>query len=211
MRLFVAFQPPPAVLGELDEAVAPLRVGWPELRWAGQERWHVTLAFLGEVSDDKLAELTTRLARAASRHSAQELVIARGSAFPNKKRARVLVAGIEGDQPEMTALSALAASVAAGARRAGAPSPDEGRRYRPHLTLARCRQPADLGDLVDSLETFRTPRWRMEEIHLIRSHPAPNPRYETLVTWPLRGPSGALSRVGASHKPHSGRKTGHNP
>jgi RNA 2',3'-cyclic 3'-phosphodiesterase len=185
MRLFVAFQPPSAALAALDDAVAPLRVGWPDLRWAGQERWHVTLAFLGEVPDDKLDELTRRLERAASRHSAQELMIARGGAFPNRKRARVLVARIEGDQPAVTALAALAASVAAGARRAGAPPPDEGRRYRPHLTLARCREPADLSELVDALSAFHGEAWRLVEIHLVRSHVGPQPWYETLATWPL--------------------------
>src|SRR5215469_7402088 len=99
MRLFVALYPPPAALDELESAVAPLRAGRPELRWTGQVQWHVTLAFLGEVAQDKLAELTARLARAAGRHRPAELWIGPGGAFPSQKRARVLVSHIEGDQP----------------------------------------------------------------------------------------------------------------
>lgn len=185
MRLFVALHPSPAALAELEAVVAPLRAGWPELRWTGQDRWHVTLAFLGEVAQEKLAELTVRLERAAGRHQPQRLWIGHGGAFPNQKRARVVISRVEGDQPALAALTALAGSVAAGARRAGAPPPDEGRRYRPHLTLARCRQPSDVSEVVDALGVFTGSTWLAGEMQLIRSHAGPKPWYEALATWPL--------------------------
>ena len=134
MRLFVAIVPPPAVTAELDASTAPLRPAWPELRWTGPEAWHITLAFLGEVREEVVPELSTRLERAARRHRAQPLAVRGGGAFPSPPRARVVWAGLDADRP---ALAALAASVAAGARRAGAPSPDEDRRFRAHITLAR--------------------------------------------------------------------------
>jgi RNA 2',3'-cyclic 3'-phosphodiesterase len=184
MRLFVALNPPPDALAELEAAVAPLRPGWPELRWTTADRWHVTLAFLGQTDDGKLDDLAIRLRRAAGRHQALELAIGHCGAFPSRKRARVLISRIEGDQP---ALAALAASVAAGARRAGAPPPDEGRKYQPHLTLARTRQPTDLGELIGTLAAFQGAPWPATEIHLIRSHGGPKPWYETLASWPLAG------------------------
>jgi 2'-5' RNA ligase len=187
MRLFVAITPPPQALAELERTVSPLRPDWPELRWAGQERWHVTLAFLGEVADATLSGLPGRLDRAAGRHPPARLRIGHGGAFPGATRARVLIAHVEGERPAMDGLTALAASVAAGARRAGAPPPDEGRRYRPHLTLARCRQPGNLAALVGALADFSGSPWDASEIHLIRSHTGPRPTYETIGTWPLRG------------------------
>lgn len=182
MRLFVALDPPSAALAELEAAVAPLRAGWPELRWTGQDRWHVTIAFLGEVAEGKLDGLAVRLGRAAGRHQAQRLWIGHGGAFPSQRRARVLISHVEGDQP---ALAALAASVAAGARRSGAPPPDEGRRFRPHLTLARCRQPTDVSAVVDALGGFCGTSWLAAEMWLIRSHAGLRPRYEMLASWPL--------------------------
>ncbi len=187
MRLFVALSPPPAALAELDEAAAPLRASWPELRWVGADRWHVTLAFLGEVDQDKLDELNRRLKRAAARHAGQSLAIGPGNAFSSIKRARVLIVHIEGERLALAGLSALAASVAAGARRAGAPSEDEGRRYRPHLTLARTRQPSDLSGPVRALEGFHGQSWTPTEVHLIRSVLGSRPRYETIGSFPLRG------------------------
>jgi RNA 2',3'-cyclic 3'-phosphodiesterase len=189
MRLFVAIAPPPEALDELAAAVEPLRIAAPELRWTGRESWHLTLAFLGEVDDGLLAELSIRLERAARRHGQQRLSIAGGGAFPSAGRARVVWAGIRGDSP---ALAALAASVSAGARRAGAPPPDEGRKYHPHLTLARCRQPADVRDLTRMLQEASGPDWTADAVHLVRSHlTGSSPRYEQMGSWPLRAEAGA--------------------
>jgi RNA 2',3'-cyclic 3'-phosphodiesterase len=181
VRLFVAIVPPPEALAEVAAAVAPLRAARPELRWTGPQDWHLTLAFLGEVTESVLDDLATRLGRAAARHPVQTLSVRGGGAFPRPSRASVLWAGIaDGDLP------ALAASVAAGARRAGAGPPDEGRRYRPHLTLARSRQPANLSELTEELTGFSGQPWVASEIRLIRSNLNASPRYEDLGRWPLR-------------------------
>jgi 2'-5' RNA ligase len=186
MRLFVALTPPLDALAELDRAVAPLRPEWPGLRWASVDRWHVTLAFLGQVDESRLAGLSERLERAAGRHHGLQLRIGRGGAFPSAGRAQVLCAHISGEPAALEGLRGLAASVAAGARRAGAPPPDEGRRYRPHLTLARCRQPANLTSLVESLSGFTGKSWDATEVELILSKTGPQPSYQTIGSWPLR-------------------------
>jgi RNA 2',3'-cyclic 3'-phosphodiesterase len=198
VRLFVAIVPPPSVTAALDARLATLRAAWPGLRWTGPESWHLTLAFLGEVRGEVLPGLSERLSRAAHRHPARDLGISGAGAFPGPARARVLWAGIDGDQ---AALRALAASVAAGARRAGAPPPDEGRRFRPHITLARLRAPLDVRPLTAALTDLAGCQWTAARIELIRSHqPRPEPgdrdkagrapRYESLAAWPLRQPAG---------------------
>ncbi len=189
MRLFVAVTPPQAALAELDAAAAALRADWPGLRWAGLDKWHVTLAFLGEVADERLADLRTRLARASGRHHALRLSIGRGGAFPSPAKARVLCAHIHGDPQAMSDLRRLAESVAAAARRAGAPPPDEGRRYRPHVTLARSKQPADLGPLVAALGDFSGMAWDATTVELIKSQTGPLTKYEAIGNWPLRPPA----------------------
>jgi 2'-5' RNA ligase len=195
VRLFVAIVLPPAVVAELDDAVAPLRPARPDLRWTGPDAWHVTLAFLGEVPAEILPDLHVRLDRAGRRHPALELAVRGGGAFPGASRARVLWAGIQADTRP---LGALAASVAAGARRAGAPPPDEGRRYRPHITLARLREPADVSSLTARLADLAGTSWTARDIYLIRSHPVPGgrPRYETVASWPLR-PAATAGRPAA--------------
>jgi 2'-5' RNA ligase len=187
MRLFVAVAVPVCAADELDDAVAPLRQLWPGLRWTGRDAWHLTLAFLGEVTEPACARLGPRLERAAARHPRLSLSLGGAGAFPGAARARVLWTGVQGEP-----LGALAEDVAKGARRAGAPPAEEGRRFRPHLTLARCREPVDVQPLVHGLSGWTGTPWTTGEIYLIRSHlpggrPHDRPRYETLGCWPLTG------------------------
>jgi RNA 2',3'-cyclic 3'-phosphodiesterase len=187
MRLFVAIAPPAAVLDELDALAAPLRTARQDLRWTSREAWHVTLAFLGQVNSSAVARLLPRLERAAHRHHGFGLVFSQAGAFPAPARANVLWTGLSGDR---AALARLAQSVAAGASRAGAPPPDLGRRFQPHLTLARCRLPADVTELVAALAGYRGQPWTADRIHLVRSRlgGTDQPRYATLASWPLRAP-----------------------
>ncbi len=187
MRLFVAFTPPPGALAELEAAVARLRPDWPGLRWTGPDRWHVTVVFLGEVAESRLGQLTPRLARAAGRHAPHQVRIGSAGAFPAARKARVLWARIDGGPEALCGLSALADSVSAGARRAGAPPPDEGRRYRPHLTLARTRRPEDVGPLVAELADFSGSSFAADRIELIESRLAADQAYATIASWPLTG------------------------
>jgi RNA 2',3'-cyclic 3'-phosphodiesterase len=188
VRLFVAVTPPAGVLSDLDAAVAAARAGRGgrrDLRWTGLADWHITLAFLGEVTAPVADRLAPQLERAAQRHPPLSLAFAGAGAFPDPARARVLWCGLDGDR---RALAELAASVAAGAGRAGAPPPDAGRPFRPHLTLARSRRaPADVQDLVTALAPYQGPRWRAERVELIESHLGGQPRYTTFGHWPLGG------------------------
>ncbi|HET9971081.1 MAG TPA: RNA 2',3'-cyclic phosphodiesterase [Streptosporangiaceae bacterium] len=195
MRLFVAIAPPSAVLDELDTQVEPFRATRLDLRWTNQEAWHVTLAFLGQVDEVAAARLLPRLERAARRHHEIALAFAGAGAFPSPGRANVLWSGISGDRG---ALARLAESVAAGASRAGASPPDRGRRFQPHLTLARCRTPADVTELVEALDGYQGQPWTADRLHLVRSRlgATSHPRYTSLASWPLRPPPAPLPRRG---------------
>jgi 2'-5' RNA ligase len=190
VRLFVAITPSAAALDALDAAIAPLRAAWPGLHWTSPQSWHVTLAFLGEVGGPATSRLAERLERAASRHPGLNLQAAGGGAFPSVSRGRVLWTGIRGDPAHQQELRKIARAVALGARKAGAPSADEGRRYRPHITLARCREQVNLRPLVDALAGHTGPAWPADRIHLIRSHQGGQPGeqnwYESIGSWAFR-------------------------
>ena len=189
LRLFVALTPSPAAVADLDAAVAPLRDRGLALRWSKPVMWHLTLAFFGDVAEERVADLQTRLARVAARHDGAELRFRGAGAFARPARATVLFAGVEVVSERHaagTTLSALAASCAAAGRRIGLDLDD--RAFRPHLTLARAkgRTPVDVRPVVDELSSYTGPSWPASAIALIRSHLGPDPRYETLAGWPLR-------------------------
>jgi 2'-5' RNA ligase len=60
-RLFVAIWPDPASLAVLRGAVAQARSAFPDLRWQPEERWHLTLAFLGEADERRARDRLDRL------------------------------------------------------------------------------------------------------------------------------------------------------
>lgn len=191
MRLFAAVLPPPAAVTGLAAALDPLHrlPGARTLRWTAPAGWHYTLAFLGEVPDAVRPGLDERLARAAHRHKPCELRTAGGGRFGD----RALWTGAEGD---LRALAALADTVRAAARRAGAPC-DEEHGFRPHLTLARTSKnaPADLRPFAAALTDFRGTWWTADTLSLVASTlpssgvPGEQPVYTTVGAWPLGGPA----------------------
>ncbi|MFJ2749972.1 RNA 2',3'-cyclic phosphodiesterase [Streptomyces sp. NPDC087297] len=182
MRLFAAVLPPDEAVAELARAVD--EVHDDRLTWTGRAGWHFTLAFLGEVRDEVLPELYTRLERAAHRTAPFALRLHGSGHFGD----RALWAGAAGELP---ALRMLAERADAAARRAGVPM-DQHRRYTPHLTLARSHHAATpLGPYLDALADFEGTPWRVDTLSLVRSNlpvsgvPGEQPRYETVRAWPL--------------------------
>ncbi|MEU7078102.1 MULTISPECIES: RNA 2',3'-cyclic phosphodiesterase [Streptomyces] len=184
-RLFVAVLPPGPAADELAGAVAPLHrlPGAMDLRWTAREGWHYTLAFLGDVDEELLPALYTRLERAAHRTEPFPLRIRGGGRFDG----RVLWAGAEGG---LGTLRLLAERAAAAARKSGIPM-EEHQRHTPHLTLARSRAQADLAPYTAALEGFDGTPWEVGEIGLVRSDlpvdgvPGEQPRYRVVRAWPL--------------------------
>lgn len=182
MRLFVAGYPPEQATASLSELLARV---WPELgapwRQVPAQRWHLTLAFLGEVAPERVDELSGRLARAALRADPVRVRLAGGGAFPTVRAARVLWVGIDG---ELVSLRRLADRVVAAARRSGIPVAGGG--FRPHLTVARHRGGgADALGWQRALDGYAGPPWPLGPVHLVRSQLGPRPWHETLRTFPL--------------------------
>jgi 2'-5' RNA ligase len=169
VRLFVAVVPSPAVVAELERALAPHRDA--AVRWTGPALWHVTLCFLGEVADELLDPLVAGLAAVAERTAPLRLSLRGAGRFGD----RVLWAGVAGDTAQL-------ADLAGAVREATGACTDE-HPFRPHLTLAYGR--ADLEPLVEALQTINSDAWRADEIVLVRS--SPGPVYLPLRAWPLCG------------------------
>ncbi|MEO5745945.1 MAG: RNA 2',3'-cyclic phosphodiesterase [Terracoccus sp.] len=184
MRLFVAIVPPEEVVEHLAEHLAPRVEAGPDLLWADRDQWHVTLAFLGAVSDRRLDEVTEAIEASAGRREPQLLRVAGAGAFPNPYAARVLWAGVETVQGD---LDTVASGIRTACNSVGA-TPD-GARFRPHLTLARFGRPAEATRWIRALEPYQGPQWRTEHVSIVESHLSEGrgrrPRYEVLAEVPL--------------------------
>ena len=186
MRMFVAVVPPDEVVEHLD-AFLEARRDAAAYRWATREQLHVTLAFLADVPDRNLDDLVERLGRAARRRTAFPSAIAGGGAFPNVGRARVLWAGLDLDEHGRRELTRLATGARAAANRSGVRV--DGRRFRPHVTLARLGHPDEVTPWVRLLDAYRGPSWTVDRMTLVASYlgegPRGRPRYESVEEFAL--------------------------
>jgi 2'-5' RNA ligase len=134
MRLFVALEAPTTVRETLAALIESLRAISPHTRWVRPENLHVTLKFIGEVPEAKLAAIRTELSNVHSDHSV--VMDFRGLAFfPSEKYPRVFWAGIEASPN----LKTLATDVDLAMERLGIRR--EQKAFSPHLTLARFEPP----------------------------------------------------------------------
>jgi 2'-5' RNA ligase len=199
----VASLPPVAVIEALAAATGRARRAAPELRWSEPDRWHVTLAFLGAVPDDRRAELDARLARVARRHGPIPVETVGGGHFGNRvlwtQVRQAAPAGLPGPAGlpvavagRDRALTALAAGVRRAAERAAATAADP-RALRAHLTLARVpvRTHRELGSLVELLRADVAPLpWTVDRLVLMRSvdgPPGSATSYQEQSSWSLTG------------------------
>jgi RNA 2',3'-cyclic 3'-phosphodiesterase len=188
VRLFVAVDPPADAAAHLAEFVGRLEVARPaepgrSTRLAEPSRWHVTLAFIGEVEPDRPDAAATALVRAgAAATDSIRIRVAGGGRF-GRRRFTILWAGLTGDIDDLVTLSG---SVRRELRRARVPF--DHKPFKPHLTLAR---PGDRlseermrSDLA-ALDTYVGPEWTVDAVRLYSSELGPRPRYECLATVPL--------------------------
>ena len=168
MRPFFALSPDDATRAALAGAAAllNLRDGRPLAR----ADLHLTLAFLGEVPDTRVAAVSAMAAALAL--PGFDLTISAAGWWRRSRVAWLAPATVP------AALGALAHALHHGAGLAF----DDAGGYRPHITVARAvRRPPGL------MESF-TVRWPVRDFALISSNSAAaGQRYQCLAQWPLEG------------------------
>ena len=129
MRLFVGIALAPDAVAALRHVRQQLElVAAPDLHWSAPETWHVTLQFLGNVSEQQEGCVVQQL---QTIRAAPIPLLIEGLGF--FERAGVFRAGLT-LSPQLLALQQY---VAAAMRRCG--FEPEARPYSPHITLARAQ------------------------------------------------------------------------
>jgi RNA 2',3'-cyclic 3'-phosphodiesterase len=126
-------------INDLKREFSDVRVGWEK-----SEKLHLTLKFLGAIDERTLTELEQGVRKTAAARHSFKLRIKDTGVFPNKKRARILWLGIEFEDES---LSELKESLEQETERIGFER--EKRRFHPHLTIGRLREPQRSTQLVE--------------------------------------------------------------
>jgi len=157
-RLFTGLEIP----SDIGQALSTLRGGLPGARWIDPGNYHLTLRFIGDVDDMTAHEVASLLGRV--KRGAFELHMEGLTSFGGRK-PRAVVANVSPAQ----ALLDVQAEQERLMQRIGLEP--EGRKYTPHVTLARLRESSsrDVAEYLAARGFFRTSRFRVSRFVLFSS------------------------------------------
>lgn len=145
-RIFIAIDLSEEARSLAAEYIQDLRDAFPRLRvgWERPEKLHLTLKFLGDISDAQLEGVENAVAAAAHESPHFRLRLEATGVFPSARKARILWLGLtERDNTLREIFNRLEEELET------IGFPKDPRKFSPHLTIARLREPASSKRLVD--------------------------------------------------------------
>ena len=167
-----------AYIDSLMHSARDVRVGWER-----PEKLHLTLKFLGDVDDHRVADVEQAVKKVAAEFSGFRSEVVGTGRFPPKDDPRILWLGMSDGE----SLSKLAAALDRELSNAG--FEPEKRRFHPHLTIARLREPHRSAALAAEhvSNSFETDDFEVKEIVIYESQLLPTGSiYRKLASYPLR-------------------------
>jgi 2'-5' RNA ligase len=145
MRLFLAIPIVPDILNTLATGVDTLRETRAPVRWVRPEGMHLTVKFLGETEDKKVASLVLAVGPVCEEFEPFPISVTGIGAYPNMRRPRVIWAGVE----ELSGtLGRLALGIEDACFSLGWPR--EKRKFSPHVTVGRVKGKINIGRLAQA-------------------------------------------------------------
>ncbi len=173
IRTFAALPIPRDIADDLILPASQLSGDQP--RWIDAAAAHLTIAFLGSLSNDDITEVVRTLAEV--RQGPFDMQLVRADAFPSRNSPRVIV--VEPSHThELRRLYHEVRSSLAGFLPSGR------RTYRPHVTLARCnrRSSIDTSNIVQSINLLLPRTVVVNEFVLYKSRTEPDRAYYDIIT-----------------------------
>lgn len=131
-RVFIAINLPE----DIKKKLASYKEKWPDLpcRWIKKDNLHITLLFLGYVSDEEVLEVCKIVKEVVSKHASFNIVLAKIVYGPLKKPRMVWIEGEKNKE-----LGILQSDLEKNFASYSVKN-EKGRNYSPHITLGRLRQ-----------------------------------------------------------------------
>lgn len=166
VRIFIAIDIPNSIKAEIAKLQKELRSSHTSISWTRPQNLHLTLKFLGEISENSLAQVERAVEEAASVFQIFSLNLDGVGVFPQFRKPRVLWIGLGG---EINTLITLAERIEDSLLQCGfAP---EKHPFQPHLTIGRFRYPHHSQSIIARAHEYGFPALPFEvaEIVIMRS------------------------------------------
>jgi 2'-5' RNA ligase len=160
-RLFTGVEVPEAIAFELDL----MKGGVYGARWIDRDSYHITLRFIGDIDEHLAREIAYELEGVEMRPFALRLS---GIGTFGGNKPHTLFVGIE-ESAELRRLQSMHERIC---QALGMPA--EGRKFTPHVTLARLRDPdiASLQNYVAAHNLYRSQVFEVNQFVLFSSRPS---------------------------------------
>ncbi len=171
LRLFFALIFPEEILIKIASTISELRTLIPQgsIRWVKPGNIHLTLKFLGNVSQSKVTELTKVMSIAARHIIGCNADLQGLGAYPSISHPRIIWLGIKPDEQMLQLFTNLENQLLP------LGFPGEKRGFSPHITLARISENISdiertaIGKVLNKIDIPLIARPSFDQFHLIKS------------------------------------------
>ena len=149
IRAFIAIELSSEIRQELSFVQSQLKTVNADLKWVRPESIHLTLKFLGNITQEKIGEVKKILDTISQNHKPFEVSLFQIGGFPKLEHPRVIWVGIDKgcSQAESIAKDCEEALSNIGFEK-------EKRPFSAHLTLGRVRSPKGRNELVSKIKAL---------------------------------------------------------
>lgn len=172
IRAFISIPvPDTAPLEPLIDGLSGVR----GVRTSPLSQLHITLCFIGDVDESKVSEIEDCVRKAADGIGPFRVSVTGVGAFPKRDRPSVIWVGAE---PERT-LTELSTRIGANLDAAGIGR--DRKPFKSHITIARCRSPANLSEFFSHHDKEEVLSFECEAVLVMRSQLGPGGAKHTVL------------------------------
>jgi len=175
MRAFIALELPAEIKIEVSKIQKELAKAGVQVKWVKPEIAHLTLAFLGSITPNKVEPISEILDGAASQIEPAQLYLAKIGCFPSPAKARIVFVDLGG---ELGKLHALATKIRKQLKKEKIWF--DKKPFVSHITLGRIKRQQNLAQLIRKTKIKRV-KFVANEVTLTKSTLTPSgPKYQPL-------------------------------
>lgn len=179
-RIFIAINLPQEIKEELGRVLASLKrdLKRAPIKWAAADKIHITLHFLGDLTDEQVKDAGDILAKVAPKYGKFRIKLGQIGFFPHKFRPRVVF--VDTECPDE--IGYLQAEI--GRELANLGYEIDARPWHPHLTLGRINGSVHAKDFEE--QEIRPMEFAAESVELMESELRPDgASYTTIASYKL--------------------------
>jgi len=183
IRTFIALPASSNVQQQMADIQSQLKATQADVKWEPQDKFHITLKFLGSVEQSIIESLSSAIGNLVKQFPIFEITYNSLGAFPNLHNPRVIWIGTKSNQIVLDLQSGVELVCS------DFDFQKEERAFHPHITLGRVKGAGNLTRLTDAIKTitFEPLQSRCSELLLMKSDLRPSGSiYTILKSFPLQ-------------------------